>query len=317
MIFSHRDRNKAYNFIYSKFHDKFGTVKANKLNHAGRLQYINLVLSSIPVYYMSTVLFSKSFIAKINAIIRKFWWACIQAENPSNPITYRSWDDICKPKDQGGLGIGDMDLINKSLIIQTTWNVITDKNLSYLIFLRLSTISTHLFWTTSTPGPRLVFRSSSNIYMTAQFYRFMQGTPQFGLHHGYLPRPPFMITYFCLSLTSPCLPLFLICGCREHNNGIKTFLLPPSLPKLCKPSTIPLLCLPHPKTFSDGDQLLMENAHPKPHTLICNSNSITPYPQPAPEPSLLKPIPFSKKSGRGKQFLPFSKPLPIAFSGMP
>jgi hypothetical protein len=43
MIFSHRDRNKAYNFIYSKFHAKFGTGKANKLNHAGRLQYINSV----------------------------------------------------------------------------------------------------------------------------------------------------------------------------------------------------------------------------------------------------------------------------------
>ena len=37
MIFSHRDKNKAYNFIYNKFLAKFGTLKANKLNHAGRL----------------------------------------------------------------------------------------------------------------------------------------------------------------------------------------------------------------------------------------------------------------------------------------
>jgi hypothetical protein len=72
MIFSHKDRNRAYNFIYSKFHAKFGTVKTNKLNHAGRLQYIKSVLSSIPIYYMSTDLFSKSFISKINAIIRNF-----------------------------------------------------------------------------------------------------------------------------------------------------------------------------------------------------------------------------------------------------
>jgi hypothetical protein len=54
MIFSHKD---TYNFIYSKFHAKFGTVKANKLNHADRLQYIKYVLSSILIYYMSTVLF--------------------------------------------------------------------------------------------------------------------------------------------------------------------------------------------------------------------------------------------------------------------
>jgi hypothetical protein len=127
MIFSHKDRNRAYNFIYSKFHAKFASIKANKLNHAGRLQYIKSVLSSIPVYYMSTILFSKSFIAKINAIIRNFWWAGIQDENPTNPIAFRSWD-ICKPKNQGGLGIRDMELINKSLIIPTAWNVITKKN---------------------------------------------------------------------------------------------------------------------------------------------------------------------------------------------
>ena len=37
MIFSHRDKNKAYNFIYNKFLAKFGTLKANKLNHAGSI----------------------------------------------------------------------------------------------------------------------------------------------------------------------------------------------------------------------------------------------------------------------------------------
>lgn len=45
------------------------TVKANKVNHAGRLTYIQSVLASIPVYYMSTVLFSKTFVGKINAVI--------------------------------------------------------------------------------------------------------------------------------------------------------------------------------------------------------------------------------------------------------
>jgi hypothetical protein len=119
MIFSHKDKNRAYNYIYSKFYDKFATLKANKLNHAGRLQYITSVLSAIPIYYMSTMLFCKSFINKINSIIRKFWWAGVQAENPTNPLSFHSWDDISKPKSQGGLGIRDMELINKSLLIQT------------------------------------------------------------------------------------------------------------------------------------------------------------------------------------------------------
>jgi hypothetical protein len=160
MIFTHKDKNRAYNFIFFKFHAKFATLKANKLNHAGRLQYITSVLSSIPVYYMSTVLFSKTFIHKINSIIRNFWWASVQAENPTNPIAFRSWDDICKPKNQGGLGIRDMELINKSLLINTTWNVITDKNPFLSNILKAKYYPNSSFWTATSAGPRSVFWSS-------------------------------------------------------------------------------------------------------------------------------------------------------------
>ena len=128
LIFSHKDKNKAYEFIYNNFLAKFGTLKANTLNHAGRLQYIKSVLSSIPVYYMSIVMFSNSFVEKINSVIKRFWWAGVQEENITSSIAYRSWQDICQPKDQGGLGIRDLHNINKSLIMQSAWNIANNKN---------------------------------------------------------------------------------------------------------------------------------------------------------------------------------------------
>ena len=77
---------------------------------------------------MSTVLFSQSFLHKITAIIRKFWWTGIQDDDTTNSIPYRSWDDICQPKENGGLGIRDLGNINKSLIIQAAYNTATKKN---------------------------------------------------------------------------------------------------------------------------------------------------------------------------------------------
>lgn len=50
LIFKHSDRSKAYEFILNKFRAKLTTIKTNKLNHVGRLTYINSVLASIPIF---------------------------------------------------------------------------------------------------------------------------------------------------------------------------------------------------------------------------------------------------------------------------
>lgn len=160
IIFNHNDRNRAYNFIYGKFKGKLTTIRANKLNHAGRLIYIQSVLSSIPVYYMSTVLFSQSFLHKITTIIRKFWWTGIQDDNTTNSIPYRSWDDICQPKENGGLGIRDLANINKSLIIQAAYSIATEKNPLLTAVLKAKYFHNKSFWTANTTGSRSIFWSS-------------------------------------------------------------------------------------------------------------------------------------------------------------
>jgi hypothetical protein len=86
------------------------------------------VLASIPVYYMSTILFSKTFLQKITATIRKLWWTGVQEDRVTSPIAYRSWEDICQSKENGGLEIRDLETVNKSLLIHAAYNIATDKN---------------------------------------------------------------------------------------------------------------------------------------------------------------------------------------------
>lgn len=81
IITNHSDRIMAYDFIYNKFKSILTLLKANSLNHAGRITYIQSVFASIPVYYMSHVLFTKKFLSKITAIICTFWWAGSIASN--------------------------------------------------------------------------------------------------------------------------------------------------------------------------------------------------------------------------------------------
>jgi hypothetical protein len=77
---------------------------------------------------MSTVLFSKTFIERIIAIIRRFWWTGVQEDNPSSPIAFRSWEDICQTKENGGLGIRDLYIVNRSLIVHAAFNIANNKN---------------------------------------------------------------------------------------------------------------------------------------------------------------------------------------------
>ena len=102
LIIPGKNRNATYNFVLDKFKLKLSTYKANHLSHAVRLELIKSVFSSIPVYYMSNILFTKKFLAKIRAIIRNFWWTGIREENGSKRLCLRSWTDICYQKREGG-----------------------------------------------------------------------------------------------------------------------------------------------------------------------------------------------------------------------
>jgi hypothetical protein len=97
LVLSHSERTKAYSFILNKFKVKLTTVKANKLNHVGRLTYINYVFASIPIYYMSNIIFTKKFLTNLNAIIINFWWVGIKEEQATSHSTSElSWK-ICPP----------------------------------------------------------------------------------------------------------------------------------------------------------------------------------------------------------------------------
>jgi hypothetical protein len=98
LILPSKDRSAAYAFIYDKFKSKLSTYKANRLSHAARLTLIKSVFSSIPVYYMSNILFSKKFITKLTAIIRNFWWTGVQDDQTTRSLCLRAWADVCTEK---------------------------------------------------------------------------------------------------------------------------------------------------------------------------------------------------------------------------
>lgn len=53
-----------------------------------------------------------------------------------NKVAWAQWEDICKPKELGGLGIKDWGLFNKALIGKWRWRLLHEPNSLWSLVLR-------------------------------------------------------------------------------------------------------------------------------------------------------------------------------------
>ncbi|KAJ1265829.1 hypothetical protein BS78_08G104300 [Paspalum vaginatum] len=160
LLLTYRNRNVAYNFLINKFRIKLTCLKAGTLSHAGSLVYINLVLTSIPIYYMTNILLPKDLLENLKAIIRNFWWKGQQSEGTTKSICFRAWDDIFQPKHLGGLGIKNIATVNKSLVIHSAWMVAANEDPLLSKVLKSKYCPHTSFWKAPLTGSRSVFWSS-------------------------------------------------------------------------------------------------------------------------------------------------------------
>ena len=179
LILPAKNRASAYNFVLDKFKSKLSTYKADKLSHAARLELIKSVFSSIPVYYMSNILFSKKFIAKLTSIIRTFWWSGVREENNTRSLCLKAWRDICAPKKDGGLGIRNLQAVNQSLILMAAWRIAQNPNDNLHKVLQSKYFPDSSIWRPKPNAPKSAFWASIlkilPILKAHSFYQLTEG----------------------------------------------------------------------------------------------------------------------------------------------
>jgi hypothetical protein len=89
----------------------------------GRIVMINVVLSAISVFYLSFIKMPTKVWKEVVKIQRSFLWGGLAKRNKT---CWVKWNDICKPKREGGLGIRDLRLINLSLLAKWRWKLLSN-----------------------------------------------------------------------------------------------------------------------------------------------------------------------------------------------
>jgi hypothetical protein len=105
--------------LIHKIADRAPDSSANNLSMTSKVVIVNVVLSSLPIYFMSAFILPKWVIREIDVIRRNFLWK--GSDTNSKKLYLANWDLICRPKSKWGLGIINLEMMNIALIKKWYW----------------------------------------------------------------------------------------------------------------------------------------------------------------------------------------------------
>ncbi|XP_024042019.1 uncharacterized protein LOC112099143 [Citrus clementina] len=115
-----RVSKKTYQSIIDNIDQWLSGWAAKHLSLVGRVTLAQSVLQAILIYAMQTTYLPSSVRIKIDQLCRRFIWS---GAGSQRKLSLVSWDNIYRPKSNGGLGFKDMDLMNKALLMKVAWDL--------------------------------------------------------------------------------------------------------------------------------------------------------------------------------------------------
>jgi len=115
-------KKKFWEPIIVKLSTKLNTWKGRFLSMAGRICLIKSVFTSLPLYYFSFFKAPEAVCDSIVRIQRRFLWGW---GRENRLISWVSWDNICRPLEEGGLEIKDVRKFNAALLAKWKWRLMS------------------------------------------------------------------------------------------------------------------------------------------------------------------------------------------------
>ncbi|XP_074298927.1 uncharacterized protein LOC141629907 [Silene latifolia] len=102
---------------YEEVTERIARLGAKHLSYAGRLTLIKSVLSTLHNYWARIFILPKTVLNSIDAICEPSWHGQEQKESPA----LVSWNQVCKPRRKGGLGLKSVTSWNIALMGKYVW----------------------------------------------------------------------------------------------------------------------------------------------------------------------------------------------------
>jgi hypothetical protein len=124
---------------------------ADFMNYGGKLLMVKSVLASLPIFFMCCLDVPVTIKEHVQKYMRHCLWRKKTNDVQAGGSALVAWKKICRPKQQGGLGVLNLDLQNKTLLLKNV----------HKLFNREDTPWVNLIWNSyyasgAVPGQRLV-----------------------------------------------------------------------------------------------------------------------------------------------------------------
>ncbi|XP_062114152.1 uncharacterized protein LOC133825189 [Humulus lupulus] len=106
--------------IIQKIRTKLFSWSSKHLSYAGRLLLIQSVLFGLCNFWMNVFILPQSIIKEVDKLCRQFLWG---ASGTRSKLHFASWQQVCRPKAFGGLGLRERSSWNRALLAKYIWAV--------------------------------------------------------------------------------------------------------------------------------------------------------------------------------------------------
>ena len=130
----HRKLTKReWKSIEDRFEKKLGCWKGKLMSYGGRLILINSVLTSMPMFLLSFFEVPVGVQKIVDFYHSRFFW---QSDDLKRKYRLMKRDIICRPKDQGGLSIENLEVKNKCLLSKWLYKLSSETGATWAQILR-------------------------------------------------------------------------------------------------------------------------------------------------------------------------------------
>ncbi|CAJ2645220.1 unnamed protein product [Trifolium pratense] len=124
-IFKGKPKAVYFQPLVDKVKMKLASWKASLLTYAGRIQLVKSVIHSMLVYSITTYSWPISLIKMLDRYMRNFIWS---GDLLVRKLVTVSWNKMCSPIDEGGLGIRSLSNLNKASNLKLFWELFNSDN---------------------------------------------------------------------------------------------------------------------------------------------------------------------------------------------